>query len=149
MLSTSPLSRFEVHVGLIQSLGKMEGGERRVVPITGGTASGKLTGAIASIGEDWQWLKADGSTQLSAHYMLRTPENELIEIHSNGFRHGPPEVMQRLAKGETVDPELYYFRTTIGFTTNSKIWSRLNHVVAVGVGERKVASVVLRVFEVL
>ena len=33
------------------------------------------------------------------------------------MRHGPPEVLARLAKGEDVDPSLYYFRTVMRFET--------------------------------
>ncbi len=149
MISSSPLSRFEVHVGLVQSLGQHREGERRVVPITGGVASGKLAGIIAAVGEDWQWIRSDGVCELSAHYMLRTQDDELVEVHSNGLRHGPADVMQRLAKGETVDPSLYYFRCAMRFSTGSKTWNHLNNVVAIGIGERKVASVILRVFELL
>jgi Protein of unknown function (DUF3237) len=149
MISTSPLSRFEVHVGLIQSLGMTREGERRVVPITGGQASGKLAGSISALGQDWQWMRTDGVCELAAHYMLRTADDDLIEVHSNGLRHGPAEVMQRLSKGEFVDPDAYYFRCAMRFTTASKQWARLNNVLAVGIGERKTASVILRVFELL
>ena len=149
MISTSPLSRFEVHVGLIQSLGVTREGERRVVPITGGQASGKLAGTFAALGQDWQWLRSDGVCELSAHYMLRTVDDDLIEVHSDGLRHGPPEVMQNLAKGEPVDPDNYYFRCAMRFTTASKPWNRLNSLIAVGIGERKAGSVILRVFELL
>jgi len=36
---------------------------------------------------------------------------------SFGLRHGPPELIAALARGESVDPSTYYFRTTPRFET--------------------------------
>ena len=54
---------------------------------------------------------------------LETDDGELIYMTYRGLRHGPPEVMARLAKGESVDPASYYFRTTPVFETASKKYS--------------------------
>lgn len=147
-LESRLLSVFEVDVGKIESLGKMAYGERRVVAINGGSASGTLSGDIRPNGADWQWLRHDGITELRAHYVLETAEGEAIEIHSDGYRHGPAGVMARLAAGEAVDPAEYYFRTAMTFRTSSQRWQRLNGLIAIGVGERKTTQVLIRVFEV-
>jgi len=127
----------------------MAHGERRVVNINGGRASGSLSGVVRSGGADWQWLRHDGITELRAHYILDTEEGESIEIHSDGYRHGPAEVMARLAAGEAVDPSAYYFRTAISFHTSGQRWQRLNGLIAIGVAERRMDNVLIRVFEVL
>ncbi len=46
--------------------------------------------------------------------MLQTNDGDLITIMNTGMRYGPPEVMQRLAKGEEVDAGiLFSFDTCI------------------------------------
>lgn len=144
-LRTEAAGRFEVEVGALQSLGSMATGERRVVAITGGRAHGLLAGKILPGGADWQWVRADGITEISAHYVVRTADGDLVEVHSDGYRHGPPEVMARLAAGEGVDPSLYYFRTTLRFATASgrPDLARLNGLLAIGVGERRARQVVI------
>ena len=147
-LNASLLSQFDVAVGKSQSLGMMSFGERRVVAIDGGQATGPLSGIIRAGGADWQWLRHDGVTEISAHYVLETPEGEAIEIHSEGYRHGPPEVLARLARGEAVAPNEYYFRTAIRFATASARWQRVNGLLAVGVGERRSDRVLIGVYEI-
>ncbi len=147
-LASRLLSVFEVDVGKIESLGEMAFGERRVVMINGGRASGDLSGVIRPNGADWQWQRHDGITELRAHYVLETAAGDAIEIHSDGYRHGPAQVMARLAAGEAVDPSEYYFRTAMTFHTASQRWQRLNGLIAIGIGERKMNRVLIRVFEV-
>ena len=67
---------------------------------------------------------------------------------SNGVRSGPPEVMERLGRGEGVDPSLYYFRTSMRFRTGAPELARLNTVLAIAVAERRANVVVLTVHEV-
>jgi Protein of unknown function (DUF3237) len=148
-LKTSLLSDFVLELAPVQSLGLMAAGERRMVAITGGIASGTLAGTIVCGGADWQWLRADGITEISAHYLLRTDTGDLIEVQSEGLRHGPPEVMARLAAGDAVDPAEYYFRTAIRLRTASAAWSRLNKMLALASGARMAQAVRLQVYEVL
>jgi len=41
---------------------------------------------------------------------LQTDDDALIYMRYEGYRHGPREVMEALAKGEPADPSTYYFR---------------------------------------
>jgi hypothetical protein len=66
-----------------------------------------------------------------------------------GLRHGPADVMDRLGRGEPVDPSLYYFRTAPFFETSSETYGWLNGIVAVGVGSRVPSGPVYDVHEVL
>jgi hypothetical protein len=117
-------------------------GERRFVPLGGGTVRGpELNGTLVEGGVDWQVNRADGALDIAAHYVIRADDGGLIEVQSLGVRHGPPEVMARLARGEQVLPTEYYFRTAVRFTTGAPAWLHLNKVIAVSVGERR-ASVV-------
>lgn len=131
------------------SLGPAPTGERRMIAITGGRVSGRLTGEILGGGADWQVLRPDGLADIDARYLLRTTEGATVEVWSRGLRHGPAEVMQKLAAGQPVDPKLYYFRTSMRFESADPSLQWLTRVLAVGVGERRPDAVLIRVFEVL
>lgn len=132
-----PFCRITAEVGPVISLGMAAHGERRYVPILGGSVEGEdVRGKVLAGGADWQVLRADGTLEIAAHYVLRMEDGALIEVQSNGFRHGPPEVMERLARGEPVSPSDYYFRTAITFQTGAERWRHLNSLLAIGRGAR-------------
>jgi hypothetical protein len=66
-----------------------------------------------------------------------------------GVRHGPADVMARLAKGESVDPASYYFRTAPVFETAAPRYDWLNRIVSVATGRREASGPVYEVYEVL
>ena len=149
MLSTQPI--FTIHAGLekIMNLGRTPYGERRVIGITGGTVSGtKLNGKVLPGGADWQIIRADGAADIQARYTLESDAGGRILVYSAGLRHGPPDVMARLAKGEDVDASLYYFRTAMRFETSDPAASWLNRIVALATGAREAQAVRLDVYEV-
>ncbi|MFO1337566.1 MAG: DUF3237 domain-containing protein [Burkholderiaceae bacterium] len=141
----SYMTRVSCTVGELVSLGgPAKHGERRYVPLGGGTVCGsELNGTLVEGGVDWQVQRADGATDISAHYVIRTEDGALVEVQSDGLRHGPPEVMARLARGETVPPEAYFFRTLVRFTTGHPAWLHLNKVMALAVGQRLAREVLL------
>jgi hypothetical protein len=57
-------------------------------------------------------------------------------------------VVRKLAAGETVDPALYYMRTTPVFETGDPRYAWLNRIVCIATGARRPAAVELEVFEV-
>lgn len=143
------LYRSVVSVAAPLSVGHIAAGQRRIINITGGTFTGpRLSGIILPGGADWQVIRTDGITEVEARYTLQTKDGALIYVVNRGLRHGPEDVMARLAAGEPVDPELYYFRTTPIFETGSPVYRWLNGVVAVAVGERQANDVVITVYEV-
>lgn len=136
-------------LGAPQELGETPLGRRRIIPITGGTFRGdRLSGRVLPGGADWQVIRADGVADLNAHYTLETDDKALIYVQNQGYRHGPADVIQRLAAGETVDPSLYYMRTTPRFETGAERYQWLNRIVCVATGARRAAAVELEVFEV-
>jgi Protein of unknown function (DUF3237) len=146
-----PMAQLRCEVGAVQSLGidARTGIERRWVPLCGGTVSGpELEGRIVEGGVDWQLLRADGVLEISAHYVIATDDGAFIEVTSNGLRHGPPEVMVRLARGEVVDPGEYFFRTLMRFSTGHPAWAHLNRVMALAVGQREAARVLLDLYRI-
>lgn len=143
------LYRSVVDIDAPLSVGRMAVGERRIINISGGSFKGpRLSGIILPGGADWQNIRPDGITAVEARYTLQTDDGALIYVDNRGFRHGPADVMARLAAGEPVDPSLYYFRTTPVFETGSETYQWLNGMIAVAVGERHASQVVITVYEV-
>ena len=130
-------------------IGAVLTGERRIIPITGGHFEGaKLRGEIVPGGADWQIVAADGAAILEARYTLKTDDGALIYVRNLGFRHGPPEVLAAIARGEQVDPSKYYFRATPMFETGDKKYAWLNRIIAVCSGLRAKEEVLLDFYEV-
>jgi len=50
--------------------------------------------------------------------VLETDDHQMIYMHWKGLRHCPKEIIDRLNRGEVVDPSNYYFRTTPYFETS-------------------------------
>lgn len=118
-------------------------GTRRIVPITGGRIEGpRLSGEILDNGADWQIVTGDGATIIDTRYLLRLDDGALAYLQTRGFRHGPPEVLARIAAGEPVDPDLYYFRVAMTFETASQRYCWLNSAIAVGSALRLADAVV-------
>ena len=54
---------------------------------------------------DWLLVRADGVLELDFRATLRTDDGALIAMRSFGLRHGPPDVIAALGRGERVDPD--------------------------------------------
>src|ERR1700742_3084683 len=114
MISGEPIFRIHCELADILDVGRAPFGHRRVVNILGGTVSGaRFSGRILPGGADWQILAADGAADVHARYTIQSDGGALVQVDSRGMRHGPPEVLAWLARGEDVDPSLYYFRTVM------------------------------------
>jgi hypothetical protein len=123
-------------------------GHRRVINIVGGSFSGpRMAGTVLAGGADWQIIRPDGVAALDARYTLRTDGGDFIQVTSQGLRHGPADVMARLAKGEAVYPGLYYFRTVLRFETGAARLDWLNRIIAIASGVRTRNLVELDAFE--
>lgn len=149
-IRTTLLFNLELKVGEIQPLGKTPLGDRRVAVVEGGSFEGpKLKGTVLKGGSDWLLSRPDGALQLDVRLTLKTHDGHLIGMIYRGYRHGPAAVMDRLNRGEKVDPSEYYFRTAPFFETSSEKYGWLNRIVAIGTGHRLSSGPVYDVFEVL
>ena len=142
---SAPLMLIDLTVGPPVEIGVVACQTRRCIPILGGTVSGRLGGEVLPGGADWQQICPDGTIEIDAHYLLRL-ELGLVEVESRGLRSGPPDVLARLAKGEAVDPELYYFRTAMRFRSAAPELAWLGRILAVATGERLAGAVRARRF---
>jgi Protein of unknown function (DUF3237) len=143
---------FEIDVTVDQmlDLGQTQAGHRRIAPIAGGIVSGpRLQGRVLSVGADWQIIRPDGSADLDARYTIQADDGALIYVVNRGIRHGPPEVLASLARGERVDPGSYYFRSAATFETSAPEHTWLTRAILVGVGERYPNKVVIRFWELM
>jgi hypothetical protein len=148
MIRTEFLCKIQVTLEPVRDLGDTPLGRRRIIGITGGSFSGRLSGRVLPGGADWQIVRADGTADLDARYTLETSDGALIYVNNRGYRHGPKDVIARLVKGEDLDPALYYMRTTPWFETSAPAYDWLNRIVCVGTGARRPAGVELEIFEV-
>ena len=130
-------------------LGRTPVGERRVISILGGRVEGpKLKGRVLPGGADWQVIRSDGAADIEARYIIESDDGGRVLVSSEGLRHGPAEVLEKIARGENVDQKLYYFRTVMRFETAEPSLDWLNRIVALARGKREARAVRLDVYEV-
>ena len=140
--------RLEATVGDPQDVGQISAGQRRIVPLTGGTFSGpELRGTLLpAASADWQIILPDGTTLGDVRYTLKTEQGDLLYVQSQGVRHGPPEVLERLGRGGDVDPSAYTFRTSATIETGAKGLDWLNKGIFISVGGRQPGGVIYEVY---
>lgn len=149
-LRTRPLFEMQLAVDPMRLVGGPPGGNRRIGDIPGGCFSGeRLRGRVLAGGSDWQTVQSDGAVQLDGRILLETEDHALIAMTYIGIRHGPQAVMARLARGEDVDPQSYYFRVMPSFATSHPDYDWLNRVLTLGVGHRRPEGPTYFVHEIL
>ena len=147
---TRPLFVMRLDVRKLQIVGATPGAFRRIGVVPGGSFEGeRLAGEVLEGGSDWQTVRSDGATTLNVRLVLKTTDDALIGMTYQGLRHGPPDIVARLEKGEAVDPASYYFRTNPLFETAAAKYDWINRIVAVGIGHRRADGPIYSVFEVL
>ena len=143
-----PFCTLEVELAPVLDLGGGRTGQRRVVPVVGGRVTGRISGTILDVGADWQTVGPDGVAELDARYALRTDDGALVEIVNQGTRHGPPEVMARLAAGEPTPPEQYSMRSVARLESGHPDYRWLNRMVFVATGARDGSRVQVDLYSV-
>ena len=131
-------------------LGDAPLGRRRLDRLDKGHFRGpKIEAEVVTGGMDLLLGGADGALRPDVRLILRLDDGEVLLVQYRGVRHGPPQVMQRIAAGELVPPDAYTLRTALVFETASRKYDWINRVVAVGVGRREPGAAIYDVFEVL
>lgn len=132
------------------TIGATPNGFRRLGFITGGQILGyRIRGKVLDGGNDWQEKRSDGSLSIDVRLAIETDEGALITMSYRGIRHGPASILDRIERGEIVDPASYYFRVTPTFETADTDLAWLNGIIAVGTGHRLPDGPIYNVFEVL
>jgi hypothetical protein len=143
------LMTLQVTVASPQKIGAVPLGTRVTAPIAGGQFEGpRLRGRVLG-GGDWTLLRSDGVLELDLRVTLQTDDGALVHMTSFGLRHGPPEVLAALARGDRVDPSTYYFRTTPRFETADARYAFLNRMLTVSSGDRRADGPIYTIDEIL
>ncbi len=150
-MRTQLLMTLQVQIAPPQTIGAVPHGTRRIARLTGGRFEGpRLRGAVVpGASADWLLLRADDVLELDLRVTLRTDDGALISMASFGLRHGPPDAIAAMGRGEIVDPARYYFRTTPRFETAHPAYAFLNRLVAVASGDRRPDGPIYTIHEVL
>ena len=149
-MNSRPLMTVRFLAAPPQQLGTVPHGIRSIVPVTGGDFEGaRLRGKVLPGGGDWLLLRSDGLLELDLRVTLETDDHALIFMTFQGLRHGPPDAIAALGRGEVVDPARYYFRTVPRFETSADAYAFLNRIVAVGTGEATPNGAVHTIDEIL
>ena len=149
MISEKPILHIYADLGEIVDAGTTPYGGRRIIEILGGRVEGKVSGKILPGGADWQIIRSDGVADIQARYVIEADSGARVLVTSNGLRHGPPEILAAIARGEKVDPSLYYFRTVMRFEASEAGLDWLNRIIGIAHGARERLAVKFDVFEVL
>ncbi len=148
-LRLEPVARATITLAEPLEAGPALLGVRRVIGITGGRFDGPGFGAeILAGGADWQTVAPDGTAIIDTRYSARTDSGHILEIATRGYRHGPPEVLARIAAGEPVAADEYYFRLTADLSTADPALDWVNRTVFVASATRAQADVVYDLFAV-
>jgi len=149
-LQTKYVFSLAIKVGTPIVAGDTGHGVRRIIPILGGEVRGEgIKGTIFPCGADFQTIRPNGFTELEAKYAFEMDDGAIIYIENIGIRFGPKELLERIAKGEIVDPKSIYFRSVPKFETGSDKYRWLMENLFIGVGARHPDRVEIDVHQVL
>ncbi|MFC6714143.1 DUF3237 domain-containing protein [Branchiibius cervicis] len=142
---------FEIRVDVEDGwhVGRSEQERLWFTPIVGGTVQGpRLNGVIIAGGGDWS-VERGSTTQLDARYLLRADDGSVIDIHNRGYYRADREVERRIAAGEAVPEEQYYFRTAPVFQTDAPPHRWLAENQFIGLARDEGGQVCIRCFVLL
>jgi len=149
-LSTKYVFTITANIGSVVSAGDIGHGVRRIIPVVGGEVRGDdINGKVCAFGADFQIIRPNELIELEAKYAFQTDDGAVIYVENKGIRFGPIELLQRLKRGEPVDPKLIYFRTVPKFETGSEKYRWLMENLFIGSAARHTDRVVVDVHQVL
>jgi hypothetical protein len=149
-LKSTYIGELKIEITGTYMLGGSPLGQRRLDRLDKGHFKGpKIQAEILTGGMDLLLGGSDGALRPDVRLVLRLDDGETLLIVYRGVRHGAPEVMERIARGEQVHSNEYYLRTGLVFETASRKYDWMNRIVAVGVGRRAPGVVFYDVFEIL
>ena len=136
-------------IGSVTSAGEIGSGVRRIIPIIGGEVKGEVNGKVLPFGADFQIIRPNELIELEAKYAFATDDGAIVYVENKGIRFGPVELLQKLKRGEPVDPDLIYFRTVPKFETGHDDYRWLMQHIFIASAARHADRVVIDVHQVL
>jgi hypothetical protein len=150
VLETKYVFTITAHIGTVTTAGELGHGVRRIIPITGGEVRGaEINGKVCAFGADFQIIRPDELIELEARYAFETDDGAVVYVENRGLRFGPLDLLQKLKRGEPVDPKLIYFRTVPKFETGAEKYRWLMEHLFIGSAARHADRVVIDVHQVL
>ena len=149
-LHTKYVFTITAEIGDVTTAGDIGHGVRRIIPIVGGTVKGAgVNGKVCAFGADFQIIRPNELIELEAKYAFETDDGATVYVENRGLRFGPIDLLQKLKRGEPVDPKLIYFRTVPRFETGAEKYRWLMENLFVGSAARHADRVVIDVHQVL
>jgi Protein of unknown function (DUF3237) len=105
-LATRYVFTITARIGEVISAGEIGTGVRRIIPIIGGEVKGEVNGKVCPFGADFQIIRPNELIELEAKYAFKTDDGAVVYVENRGLRFGPVELLQKLKRGEPVDPKL-------------------------------------------
>jgi uncharacterized protein DUF3237 len=148
-LQTKYVFTITARIGEVTTAGDVGHGVRRIIPIVGGEVHGEINGKVCAFGADFQIIRPNELIELEAKYAFETDDGAVVYVENKGLRFGPVELLQKLKRGEPVDPKLIYFRTVPKFETGAEKYRWLMEHLFIGSAARHADRVVIDVHMVL
>jgi hypothetical protein len=149
VLQTKYVFSITANIGDVTTAGDIGHGVRRIIPITGGEVRGDINGRVLAFGADFQIIRPNELIELEAKYAFETDDGATVYVENKGIRFGPLDLLQKLKRGEPVDPKLIYFRTVPKFETGHPNYRWLMENLFVASAARHADRVVIDVHQVL
>jgi hypothetical protein len=148
-IETKYVFTITARIGSVTSAGEIGSGVRRIIPIIGGEVKGEVNGKVLPFGADFQIIRPNELIELEAKYAFETDDGAIVYVENRGIRFGPVELLQKLKRGEPVDPDLIYFRTVPKFETGHEDYRWLMQHIFIASAARHADRVVIDVHQVL
>jgi hypothetical protein len=149
-LETKYVFTITARIGEVTSAGEIGTGVRRIIPIVGGEVKGEgISGKVCPFGADFQIIRPNELIELEAKYAFETDDGAVVYVENKGLRFGPIALLEKLKRGEPVDPKLIYFRTVPRFETGAAKYRWLMENLFIGSAARHTDRVVIDVHQVL
>lgn len=148
-LETKYVFTITAEIGDVITAGETGIGVRRIIPILGGQVTGAVTGRVLPLGADFQTIRPNELIDLEAKYAFATDDGATVYVENKGLRFGPTELLEKLKRGEPVDPKLIYFRTVPKFETGHANYRWLMQHIFVASAARHADRVVIDVHQVM
>jgi Protein of unknown function (DUF3237) len=150
VLETRYVFTITARIGEVTTAGETGHGVRRIIPITGGEVKGEgIDGKVCAFGADFQIIRPNELIELEARYAFETDDGAVVYVENKGIRFGPIDLLQKLKRGEPVDPKLIYCRTVPKFETGAEKYRWLMENLFVASAARHADRVVIDVHQVL
>lgn len=149
-IETKYVFTITARIAEVTTAGDIGHGVRRIIPIVGGEVRGEqVNGKVLPFGADFQIIRPDELIDLEAKYAFETDDGAVVYVENKGIRFGPFDLLQKLKRGEPVDPKLIYFRTVPKFETGAEKYRWLMQHIFIASAARHADRVVIDVHQVM